>query len=263
MEPHHAQSLQNLVVAFEPDPAVLALILGGSLAHGFARADSDIDVTIVVDSAELQQRRRENRLHYNNRTLCTYEKGYIDGKYVDLDFLREVARHGSDPARYAYHGGRILFSRIPDLTDLLAAIVRYPVEEKAERIERFAAQLLAWRWYYSEALRQQNPYLVFLSIQKLILFSSRIVLAHNELFFPYHKWMLRVLQSAPLRPSGMPEDIQTLLTAPSWEKVDAYVRGVLAFAGIDFAAADRVWPTRFMKDTELAWLTQEPSIDDL
>ena len=101
MFPHHAQTIERLTTAFQSDPTVLALLLGGSIAHGFAKADSDVDVTIVLSSADYQRRQREGRLHYNNRELCTYD-GYIDGKYVDLDFLKLVAARGSDPIRYAF-----------------------------------------------------------------------------------------------------------------------------------------------------------------
>ena len=262
MLPHHAQSIANLTAAFQADPSVLALILGGSLAHGFAKPDSDIDVAIVISAEDLARRRAEGKLHYNNRTLCTYD-GYIDGKYMDLDFLQLVAARGSDPIRFAFQGNRILFSRVAGLDELLAAIVRYPVAEKRERIERFVAQLLAWRWYYSEAIRQENQYLRTLAVQKLILFGSRLVLAENELFFPYHKWLLRVLATAPRQPANLQADIQALLAFPPWERVDTYVKNLLAFVGLDFAAADALWPTRFMRDTELRWMTQEPCIDDL
>jgi Predicted nucleotidyltransferase len=262
MFPHHAQTIDRLVHALQSDSAILALILGGSIAHGFARPDSDIDVTFVISTSDYQRRQREGRLHYNNRELCTYD-GYIDGKYVDLDFLKLVAARGSDPIRYAYEGNRILFSRLDDLDSLLAAIVRFPVEEKAARLERFAAQLLAWRWYYSESLRQQNRYLSFLALQKLVLFSARLILTENEILFPYHKWMLRVVASAPRQPENFLRDLDTLLTFPAWETVDAHVRRLLAFLGIDFATADAAWPTRFMKDTELRWVAEEACIDDI
>jgi hypothetical protein len=263
MERHHEQSIENLVAEFEKDPSILALILGGSLAHGFAKPDSDIDVSIVVDSAEYQRRKRENRLHYNNRALCAYEQGYIDGKYVDSDFLQLVAQRGSDPARYAYQGNRVLFSRLDGLEDLLARIVQYPVQQKRERTDRFVAQLLAWRWYYSQAIRQQNDYLVFLSIQKLILFSARLILVNNELLFPYHKWLLRVLEAAPRQPEGMLADIRTLTTDHCENKVQAYCHKILTFLAVDPAAADSVWPSQFMKDTELRWVTEESAIDDI
>src|SRR4051812_11232443 len=145
MEPHHAASIRNLVAEFERDPSVLALLLGGSLAHGFAKPDSDIDVAIVLSASEFQRRQQGGKLHYNNRTLCTYD-GYIDGKYIDEEFLRLVAARGSDPARYAFKDCRVLFSHLGGLENLLAEVVRYPSAENAERTTRFIAQLLAWRW---------------------------------------------------------------------------------------------------------------------
>lgn len=263
MHPHHAQSIQNVVAAFENDPVVVALLLGGSLAHGFARPDSDIDITIVVEAGEYELRKRENRLAYVNHTLCTYPGGYVDGKYVDEGFLRSVAERGSDPARYAFDGARILFSRMGGIDAALTAIGRYPVEQKRERIERFTAQLLAWRWYHSEALRQHSDYLLQLSLHKLALFGARIVLAENELFFPYHKWLLRVLEGAPRKPPALLADIQSLVRSPPREKVEAYCQTLLDFIGVDEAAANRAWPMRFMTDTELRWVDGEPAIDDL
>jgi len=247
----------------ERDRSIRALILGGSLAHGFARPDSDIDVSIVVDSAEYQRRMRESRLTYFDRSVCTYSGGYVDGKYVDVDFLRRVAASGSDPARYAYQDARILFSKVPDLAAILAAITRYPREEKPERIERFAAQLLAWRWYYSESVSKQSRYLETLSVHKLVLFTCRIVLAANELLYPFHKWMLRVTQTAANRPPKLIADLEELLANPSVPQVDAHVRAVLAFYGVDYAQAEATWSTWFMKDTELAWTSGFPPIDDL
>lgn len=261
MESHHAASIRNLVAEFEHNPSVLALLLGGSLAHGFARSDSDIDVAIVLNTAEFQRRKQTGKLHYNNRTLCTYE-GYIDGKYMDWEFLRQVAARGSEPARYAFKDSRILFSRIEGLDQLLAEIVRYPVEGVNHRIAGFVAQLLAWRWYYSEGVRQESPYLICLALQKITLFSCRIVLAKNALLYPYHKWMLRVAESAPKRPPGFPDDIRQLLAQHSWQQIDDYCRGIVRFAGMEFSEADAAWPSRFMQDTELKWMTAEPHIDD-
>ncbi len=262
MEKHHADTIANLVRELEADPDILALLLGGSLAHGFARPDSDVDVALVLTDAAMARQRAAGKLHYNNRALCTYD-GYIDGKYMDLAFLRLVAARGSDPIRYAFEGNRVLFSRVPELAALLAQIVRYPVAEQAERTRRFAAQLLAWRWYYSEGVRQQNAYLLTLAVQKLTLFTCRLVLTHNAMLYPYHKWMRRVTLSAPRQPEDLAGRLDRLLQDHTWPRVDEHVRAMLAFAGLDFAASDATWPTYFMKDTELRWMDGEPPIDDL
>ncbi|MES1167408.1 MAG: hypothetical protein ABUL68_05335, partial [Pseudomonadota bacterium] len=119
------------------------------------------------------------------------------------------------------------------------------------------------RWYYSQAVRQESPYLTGLALQKITLFSCRVVLAQNEMLYPYHKWLLRVAATAPRRPSGFPDNVQKLPAEHSWAAVDGYCRDILAFAGVDFAAADAAWPTQFMQDTELTWMTAEPPVDDL
>lgn len=261
MEQHHLESINNLIKEFEKDTSILALILGGSIAHGFAKPDSDIDVSIVLETNDFQRRKKENRLVYNNKELCTYENGYIDGKYIDCELLRLIASQGSEPARYAFKDNTILFSRIDNLDAILADIVSYPVAKKAERVNRFVSQLLAWKWYYSEAIKKQNQYLVFLSIQKLILFSSRIVLAVNELLYPYHKWMLQVLATADRKPPKMMMDIDQLLKAHSIEKVNDYCSKLLSF--IDLDEKDIFWPNLFMKDSELNWMNSEPPVDDL
>ncbi len=262
MEPHHAASIENLVRALEPDPGILALVLAGSIAHGYATADSDIDVAIVIEPEEFRRRRRDMALQYVNVELCTYP-GYIDGKYVDLDFLRLVAERGSDPARFAFKDSRILFSRIPDLESVLADVVRFPVDQRRARAERFVAQLMGWRWYYREGGRHDNGYLRMLALQKLVLFGCRIVLNENELLYPFHKWLLRVVADAPRQPADFAGSIERLLTGNSSARVEAYCDDVVRFAGVDQAAADAAWPSWFMADTELSWMTHEAPIDDL
>jgi len=83
------------------------------------------------------------------------------------------------------------------------------------------------------------------------------------MFYPYHKGLLRVAESAPRRPAGFPDNIKQLLVEHSWDMIDTYCKDILAFTGVNFVEGDAIWPTLFMKDTELKWMTEEPPIDDL
>ena len=261
--PHHADSIGNIVRAFEADQSSLAILLGGSIAHGYARPDSDIDVMVVVDATEYRRRADEGRLVFVDRSACTYEGGYVDGKYVDMGFLERVAAHGSDPARFAFQDARILVSRIEGLPQALAAIARYPAGEAADRMTRFTAQLLAWRWYFGESARQQDPYLEVVALHKVVLFACRLVLAANERLYPYHKWLLRETARAGRRPPGLMEDIERVLAERTVPLVEELCGDVLAFYGIDEAQANASWGGRFLEDTELAWASGHPAIDDL
>jgi hypothetical protein len=240
---------------------VNGLIVSGSIAHGCCRPESDVDVMILVGDAEHEERLRSQRTCFFSTELCTYPGGYVDGKYVSEAFLREVAARGSEPARYAFQDARVIFSKSAALEPLLRAVVRYPLEQKAERIQRFQAQFEAWRWYAGEALARQNAYLLGFAVAKLVLFGGRVVLAHNELLYPYHKWFLRVLAAAPEKPEGIVPAMLELSARPTRAGVDAFVEMIRAFRAWEVDAAG--WGAAFMRESELNWLAHSPPVDDI
>jgi predicted nucleotidyltransferase len=258
---HHTSTLTRAADHFSRDPEVAGLLLGGSIAHGFCTADSDVDVMIVVSDSDHAERLRSVRTGFFSRELCTYEAGYVDGKYISASLLRDVAARGSEPARFAFQHARVIFSRDGELPALVEAAARYPVAGKAERIRRFQAQVEAWRWYSLEALKKQNLPLLRLAIAKLTLFAGRIVLAHNELLYPYHKWFLRVLAGAPEKPAELLEQIEALAVAPDAEQVERFAALIRGFRGWEFEPIG--WGAQFMLDSELNWLHSAPPIDDL
>jgi hypothetical protein len=261
MEKHHQESIEKFVEIYKKDASILAILLGGSIAHGFANLDADIDVCLLVDSEEFKKRKAANKLAFSLWDICTYQHGYIDCKVVDIELLTKIAQQGSDPARYAFQDNKILFSRVDNLEQLLRDVTTYPQEKKAERRKRFAAQLLAWKWYYSEGLKKQNNYLVFLSLQKIVLFSSRIILNENEMLYPYHKWLLKVVETTDKKPEGFLRKVDDLLARHTLEQVNSFCLEILEF--IDFTEQIVDWPNYFLKDSEQNWLEHEPPIDDL
>ena len=261
MEKHHQESLDKFLSIYKNDQSIIAALLAGSIAHGFSKPDSDIDICLVVDSDEFNRRKVDNKLAFSLWDCCNYEGGYIDCKVVDLQFLEKISTQGSDPARYAFMDNRILFSRIENLNDLLKNISRYPINEIEERRRRFVSQLLAWKWYFSEAIKKENKYLIFLSIQKIILFSCRIVLNENKLLFPYHKWMIKVVEKAEKKPSELITKINSLLENHSLKKVNEFCEEILKFINYNEKSVD--WPNYFLKDSEQNWVDHEPPVDDL
>lgn len=261
MENQHQEAIDKFLDRFKTDTTILAILLGGSLAHGFAESDSDIDVALIVDEAEYERRKRENKLAFSLWDICTYAGGYVDCKVVSLDFLQKISERGSDPARYAFKDNAVLFSRIENLEQLLAGVSRFPTAEKAVRRERFAAQLLAWRWFYSEGVKKQNSYLILLAAQKMVLFSCRLILNENEMLYPYHKWLLRETAKAQHKPDRFDESVQKLLAGHDLPLVGQFCAQVMEFLGIEEKSLD--WPNHFLHDSELNWLAHEPPIDDV
>ena len=261
MHPHHIQSIQNVKEYFQRDPEVLALLLGGSIAHGFQSPTSDVDIMIFVSEEDYQKRFQSGQLHFFNADLSTYEGGYIDGKYLSLQFLQQVREKGSEPARFAFEGSQVLFSRVPEFEEDVSLIPRYPAAEKGERIKRFYAQFEAWHWYCGEALKQGNSYLLGTAVSKLVLFGGRLILAHNEMLYPYHKWFLRVLEKAQNQPPRLMACIQSLTASPTTETVEAFYETVKRFQ--PWSDDPYRWPAQFMLDSELNWLDGNTPVDDL
>ena len=48
MYEHHKRAIENLKKYYEGDPEILGVVLGGSVAKGLERPDSDIDGMVIV-----------------------------------------------------------------------------------------------------------------------------------------------------------------------------------------------------------------------
>ncbi len=265
MYAHHEQTIEKIKDAFTDREDILAVLLGGSVAHGFCTEISDIDIMLIISDEEYMRRRDADQLLYWDNTLAAYDGGYVDGKYISLEHMEKVRESGSEPARFAFQDARIIFSRIEGLSGLLEAITRYPTKGKDMRMARFYAQLEAWKWFCEEAMKHGNTYLLNLAVSKLILFGGRLILAHNEMLYPYHKWFLRVLSEAADKPEGLMEAIDRLLKDASKENVQAFYHSVNDFrqwVGDDISYGQS-WGQFFMYDSELNWLTGHTPVDDL
>lgn len=261
MEAHHRRAVDAAVARLSAEPGVEAILLAGSLAHGYAGPGSDVDLIVVAAPAEHERRRREGRLTFALTDICDYAGGYIDCKVVARESLRLIAERGSDPARYAFKDAAVLSGGDPELAALLAAVARFPLERQAERRHRFACQALAWKWYLSQAEEKGNAYLRHLAAHKVILFACRLVLNRNRLLYPYHKWLLRETAGAAERPAGFMEAVEAFAAAPAFAGAQAICDGVLALEGLAERGLD--WPNQFMADSELNWVDHEAPVDDL
>lgn len=261
MHPHQRETIQRTIAHFEADKSVEALLLGGSLAHGFGNEQSDVDVMIVVPDEEFTQRKETGATCFFSRELCTYPEGYVDGKYVSRRFLERVRERGSEPARFAFQDAQVLFARTTGWEDLLRQIATYPRAEKAARLWRFQAQFEAWHWYCGEALKRGNLPLLRTAVSKLTLFAGRIVLAHNERLYPFHKWFLRVLADVPDKPPRLLEMIERLADAPTRERIEAFAATIKGWRTWEISHA--TWPAQFMRDSEQNWVEQPAPVDDI
>src|SRR5690554_2007865 len=257
---HHQQTIDNLAGHFKGQADIRAVIVGGSVAHGFATKDSDLDIFLLISEKGYQERFEKGELTYWNDRLTAYD-GYVDGKYITVDFLKKVAEKGSEPARFAFKDAFIIFSSLNNLEELLNKASRYPVEEKEGKIEKFCTQFEAWKWFIEEALKKNNLYLLTQAVSNYVLFAGRLILAHNEMLYPYHKWFLRVLGQAPDKPEGLLEQIEVVLKRMKKDDIDCLYNMIGDFH--DWGVDPSSWPGRFMLDSELTWMDGKIPMADL
>ncbi len=260
LKQHHYDGIKKFSNYISQKSNYLALIIGGSIAKGFERENSDIDVMLVVSDEEFQRKLKRNRLIYYSEQFCDYSGGYIDGKIISEGYLKLVDERGSEVARSAFVGAWIEFSKIPHLQDILKNIPIYPKNEKQDKIEKFYAQFEYNKWAIDEALKLNNKYLLNRCISDLILFGGRLILAHNEILYPFHRWFIRTLEDAPEKPNNFIENLNILLESPSSENVQKFYDSIKTFTEWK---SKQFWPFIFMRDTELAWIEGKTYIGDI
>lgn len=260
MYPHHRKAIETVTDKLKQNEHILAVIAGGSVAHGYAREDSDIDVMIVVSDERHGALLESGELQYYETESTPYDGGYVDGKYTSAAYIRKVAESGNEPARFAYKDAIVTYSEIPGLEELVANAARYPAERKQESLEKFYAQFECWKWMFHEGLKRQEAYLIDYAASNYVLFAGRLILAHNEVLYPYHKWFMRVLSEVEHKPEGIMEAINGVLRLKSKESAESLHTCVESFC--EWPKSSKGWPSRFMLDSELNWMTGHVPVAD-
>jgi len=257
---HQQKAIDYITDKFHSDKQADALLISGSIAHGFNDENSDVDMNIIVSDEIYEQKAKERIFTYWESADDFYTGGYFDGKYVTLNYLDSVAERGNEPTRFALHDSRIAFDKTGQVAGYLKKIGDYKFEP--ENIIRFLSQLDAWKWYCGEAIKKNNHYLLDLSVSKLILFAGRLILLDNKLLFPYHKWFMRVLESAAKKPPELMSVIQNLLNNKSVDNVTRLYETVRNYK--DWTNSVQYdWGSNFIYDTETVWMRQSDFIENI
>lgn len=258
--PHHRETIESVTTRFASDPTVLAVIIGGSVAHGFAKPSSDVDVMMIVTDEEFARREASGELLMYRPEWSTYEGGYVDVKVLNMQFLRDAADRGSEPTRWSFCDAFITHSIVPDLQDTMNQIVRYPIEDQPAKIKAFYGQLTVNWWFIGEALRHENRYLLTRASSGLVLYGSRLILAHNQRLYPFHKWLMKEIERTPDKPADFDSLGDAVLRSPTHATADAFHQAVTNFHdwGIDLQGGFMAFTER----NERAWLTGHTDLED-
>jgi predicted nucleotidyltransferase len=257
---HHQRTINRLVERYQADPGFLAMLLTGSVTRGHAVAGSDVDFALIATDQEHAARAARGALHIYDKEIADYEGGYAEGSIHRLQDLRNWAEHFGEVSRASYVGVRVLWSRVPEVQTLIERIRVYPEAEREIKIEKFLTQTEAWLWYVSEAEKHNSRYLLVQASAKLVLFGCRLILAHNRVLYPYHKWLMRALEDAHDKPPGMAEAAEVLLANPSLKHAEAFANPILTMR--PWPNHGKSWPRRMDDDGAWVWQTGHVSLED-
>ena len=260
MLPHHRRFIDEVTERFAADPAVEALLVGGSVAHGLAGPDSDLDVMLVVADDELTRRTAAHQVTFTELAAGDYEGGYLDGKYISRGFLAEVVERGSEPARWAFADAIVGFARAPDVEELVRSAGVYPEAQRDEKLRDFLGHAVLMTWFHREAARRDDRYLDAYASSRLALYAGRAILAHNRMLYPFHKWFMSMVERAPLRPPDLLEQIRALLDDPTAARAEALTAAVSDVTGIELTIEEAA--SRFTEQTEWSWRYGRPPLDE-
>jgi hypothetical protein len=254
------RALDELVSLHGADSRKLALVVGGSIAAGKARPDSDIDLYLVVTDEEFERVHREEGCFYGSWDPRRFSGVEIDGKVVGKRFLQEAAIRGNEPTRAFFAGAYAEFSHDPDIDELLPLIAAYPEAERERKLRAFWAFTKHYRWVGVQAFELGNDYAARRCALELVFFASRLALAHNRVLYPCHKSLTAAVETCADLPVGFVAASRELLAAPTPAALVALYDLVAAhFAAYDYPDQERIG---FILDQEWSWFSGlQPAAD--
>ena len=260
MYSQHQRTIQRLTDHFQPDPCFLGMIIGGSVAKGWAVENSDVDFVLVATDEEFARRSASGQVLYYSKDFSDYEGGYVDGKIVDVAFLEEVADHGSEVARAAFVSTWLAYSHDARLDGLLKRLPVYPEAEREAKLKAFYSQVVVGNWFIGEAEKRHDQYLLMHAASEMALFGGRLMLAYNRMLYPYHKWFTHEVARAPEKPDHFMHLFNRLLDEPSVATAQAYTDAITAYHDWGVTLGETF--VNFTKDREWNWRGQRAPLHD-
>ncbi|MFE4948956.1 nucleotidyltransferase domain-containing protein [Leifsonia sp. NPDC056665] len=249
---HHERAIERYVADMSADPEVLAVVVSGSVARGAERADSDVDLYLVVTESRWDEAYAARRLMFTSTEGIGYDQGYFDVKLATLSYLDDAAERGDDPVRDSFASARVVFSRVPDLSDRLGRVVQVSAADWRDRVAGFVAQCrLHGGYFLPQAHEHGDPLLLAHASVHLVTSAARALLAHNRVFFPGPKYLRARVEGLASAPPGFGALLDEVVAAPSPATAAALLESVEASVGDSLPRDETL--SRFVLDNELAW----------
>lgn len=261
MREHHRRAIEKAKARLiAEDPRLLVILVGGSIAKGIEREDSDVDLMVVISDEDYRARVEENKLSFIwGGDFCEYEGGYVEGRFLTRSFIMEAAKRGSEPTRHSFTGVYPIYGANPEIVECLPLIPVYPEDSRLEKISAFWSQMQLNRiFFWGEAKRRGDRYLQMRAASDIVLFGCRLILAHNRILFACQKRLIEQTLTAPQKPEGLEAKINQLLTGMTDEAKEDFCKTIESFS--DWGEVDCL--SRFQTDVEMSWYNRVHAVSE-
>jgi predicted nucleotidyltransferase len=261
MYQHHKESLEILIEYFKEREEVIAIVFGGSVAKGMERPDSDLDAMIIVTTEEYERRKESNTLTETIQGKCTYEEGYFDIKYMSKEYIQIAAKKGSEPTRNSFLCAKVLYSKDPEIEEIVNRIPVFQVAEVADKqLSFYSALMLNYHYFWKDC--KPDGYMKLHVMAEIIYMVYRMILQENHILFPSN----RRLEETVDKLENKPNDIVKLglKFAESGEDVDcdAFVKIFLEWTSYQAPSDFSQILTRYTQDYETWWIRPRPLVNE-
>ncbi len=255
---HHERAVRGAIDRYSEADGARGLILGGSVARGTERPDSDVDLTLVVSDDAYPQYAASDRLSFVDHVPEYYEHAYFDVKVVTKAILARAVERADDPMRASFVDARVLWTAADLPIDALDAQLHAIAEPNdatwLEHEASFMAQARLHARYFLDQAEQLDLGLLRHHAAVHFAFAiGRALLARNHVLFSGPKYLETELGRLEIAPVDVAPRLRRFLDAPTLAVAIELLSEVEELGG--WSPTQQQTLSRFVEDNELAWLT--------
>ena len=260
MHQHHIDSIEKMKQYYYGKEGVIALVLGGSVAKGNERPDSDLDGMIIVTDEEYEKRKAMGKTAEVITGECTYEGGYFDMKYMTKDYIKKAAYGASEPTRNSFIKARVLFSSDPEIDELVPKIGVFQVQERDDKMLSFYGDYLLNHNYFIRSLNVQG-YMRVHAVGEILYAIYRMILQENEILFPCNRRLEEMVEKAVNKPENILELGRIVMEKMDNESIENFAKAYLNWTKYPLLARHEAH-SRYVTDYEQWWYTPRPLVNE-
>lgn len=259
MYQHHVESIENMKRYFMDREEVIAVILGGSVAKGCERADSDLDAMVVLTPEAYEERVKNNTTVETIWGHCTYEGGYFDTKYMTKAYLMEAAEKASEPTRNSFIKSRVIYSKDDEIEEIVNRIPMFQKREQADKMMSFYSDYFLNYNYFLKICKPEGFMRVHVC-SEIIYSIYRMILQEKEVLFPCNRRLEETVESLEDKPEHIVELGRKFAADQLDESGDAFVQAYFAWRKYPVPEDSSQVLSTYTADFEQWWRVPRPLV---